>query len=81
MWNAYEALRVDSSFIYHHLNINASITPKKQPSRRSSREHSDAIKDEVTKFKQVRAIKEVFYPEWLANTVIVKKKTESGEFV
>ena len=26
------------------------------------------------KFKQVGAIKEVFYPEWLANTVVVKKK-------
>ena len=81
MWNAYEALRVDSSFIYHHLNINASVTPKKQRPQRSSREHSDAIKDEVTKFKQVGAIKEVFYPESLANTMVVKKKTESGEFV
>ena len=26
------------------------------------------------KFKWTRAIKEVFYPEWLANTVMVKKK-------
>ena len=25
------------------------------------------------KLKQARAIKEVFYPEWLANTVVVKK--------
>ena len=32
------------------------------------------MKDEVTKLKQVGAIKEVFYPEWLANTVVVKKK-------
>ena len=28
--------------------------------------HSDAVKDEVMKLKQARAIKEVFYPEWLA---------------
>ena len=28
----------------------------------------------MTKLKQARAIKEVFYPEWLANTVVVKKK-------
>ena len=28
------------------------------------------------KLKKVRAIKEVFYPEWLANTVVVKKKSE-----
>ena len=27
------------------------------------------------KLKHVGAIKEVFYPEWLANTVVVKKKS------
>ena len=74
VWSAYEASRVDPNFICHHLNVNPSVTPKKQPPRRSSRDHSDAVKDEVTKFKQARAIKEVFYPEWLANTMIVKKK-------
>ena len=30
----------------------------------------------MTKLKQVRAIKEVFYPEWLANTVVVRKKNK-----
>ena len=74
-WNAYKALRVNPSFICHHLNVNPSITPKKQPLWRSSKEHSDAIKDEVAKLKQAGAIKEVFYPEWLANIVVVKKKT------
>ena len=29
---------------------------------------------EVLKLKRVGAIKEIFYPEWLANTVVVKKK-------
>ena len=29
-WNAYEAPGVDLNFIFHHLNINPSITPKKQ---------------------------------------------------
>ena len=50
-WNAYEAPRVDPNFICHHLNVNPSITQKKQPLRRSSRDHSDAVKDEVTKLK------------------------------
>ena len=50
-WNAYEASGVDPSFICHHLNVNPSVTPKKQPPQRSSREHFDAVKDEVTKFK------------------------------
>ena len=50
-WNAYEAPRVDPSFICHHLNVNPSVTPIKQPSRRSSKKHSNAVKDEVTRLK------------------------------
>ena len=73
-WNAYEAPRVNPRFICHNLNVNPSVTPKKQPPRRSSKEHSDAVKDEVAKLKQAGAIKEIFYPEWLANTIMVKKK-------
>ena len=62
-WNAYEAPRVDPDFICHHLNVNLVVLPKKQPPRRSSKEHSDAVKQEVNKVKQVGAIKEVFYLE------------------
>ena len=74
MWSAYEASGVDPNFICHHLNVNPSVTPKKKPLWCSSRDHSDAVKDEVTKLKQAGAIREVFYPKWLANTVVVKKK-------
>ena len=74
-WSALEAPEVDPNFICHHLNVNPSVIPKKQPPRRSSKDHADAINDEVIKLKQVRAIKEVFYPKWLANTVVVKKKS------
>ena len=73
-WNAYEAPGVDSNFICHHLNVNPSVTPRKQPPQRSSKEHSDAVKDDMMKLKQAGAIKEVFYPEWLDNTVVVMKK-------
>ena len=73
-WNAYEAPGVDPDFICHHLNVNPSITPRKQPPRRSSKDHYEAVKNKVTKFKQAGAIKEVFYLEWLADIVVVKKK-------
>ena len=73
-WKAYETLGVNPDFICHHLNVNPSITPRKQPPRHTSKDHYEAVKDEVTKLKQAGAIKEVFYPEWLANTVVVKKK-------
>lgn len=75
-WSAYEALGLDPNFIYHHLNVSPSISPRKQPPRRSSKEQFDAVKDKVIKLKQAGAIKEVFYPEWLANMVVVKKKNE-----
>ena len=62
-WDAYEAPRVDSNFICHHLNVNPSITPKKQTSRRPSKEHVDIVRNEVMKLKQAGTIKEVFYYE------------------
>ena len=51
-WNAYKALRMDPSFICHHLNINPFVTPKKEPPRRSSKDHFNTVKDEVMKLKQ-----------------------------
>ena len=74
-WDAYEASGVDPNFICHHLNVNPSIIPKRQPPRRPFKEHVETVKNEVTKFKQAGAIKELFYPQWLANIVVVKKKT------
>ena len=62
-WDAYEALGLDPKFICHHLNVDLSVTPKKQPHRRPSNEHVEAIKSEVVKLKQAGAIKEVFYPQ------------------
>ena len=67
-WSVYEAPGVDPNFICHLLNVNPSVIPKKQPPWHSSKDHSNVVKDEVTKLKQTGAIKEVFYLEWLANT-------------
>ena len=50
-WDACEAPRVDPDFICHHLNVNPSVIPRKQPSRLSSKDHCKAIKEEVTKLK------------------------------
>ena len=51
------------------------IIPKKQPPRCSSKEHVEAVQEEVTRLKQAGAIKETFYLEWFANTIVVKKKS------
>ncbi|XP_030945520.1 uncharacterized protein LOC115970008 [Quercus lobata] len=48
-WSTYKAPGVDLSFTCHHLNVNPSITLKKQLSRRPSKEHADAVRDELGK--------------------------------
>ena len=62
-WDTCDTLGIDPAFICHHLNVNPSIAPKKQPPRCPSKEYADAIRDEVMKLKCAGAIKEVFYPE------------------
>ncbi|XP_065622758.1 uncharacterized protein LOC112030837 [Quercus suber] len=74
-WSPYEVPGVDSEFIVHKLNVDSSYPPKKQRPRRSSKEHTEAVKEEVQRLKESGAIKETYFPEWLANTVVVKKKS------
>ena len=59
-WSPYEAPGVDPNFICHQLNVNPFVIPKRQPPRRPSKEHAEAVRSEVAKLKQVGAIKEVF---------------------
>ena len=72
--NAYDVLRINPMLACHRLNLNPEVVPRKQPPRRSSKDHVEAVRTKVNKLKQAGAIKEIFYLEWLANTVMVKKK-------
>ena len=73
-WNAYDVSGIDPGLACHRLNINPKAVLRKQFSRRSSKDHAEAVKIKANKLKQARAIKEIFYPEWLANIVAVKNK-------
>ena len=58
----------------HRLNVDPLFPPKKQKLIRSAKKHVEVVKKEVKTLKEAGAIKEVFFLEWLANTVVVKKK-------
>ena len=73
-WSPYEVLGVDPEFVVHKLNVDPLFPPKKQKLRRSTKEHVEAVRQEVNKLKEAGAINEIFFSEWLANTVVVKKK-------
>ena len=73
-WSLYEVPGVDPEFIIHKLNVDPSFPPKKQKLRRSVKEHVEVVWQEVGRLKKVRSIKEIFFPEWFANTDVVTKK-------
>ena len=72
-WSPYEVPGVDPEFIVHRLNVDSSFPPKKQKPRRSAREHIEAVKSEVQKLKKAGVIIKIYFPKWLANTVVVRK--------
>ena len=80
-WSPNEVPGVDLEFIVHRLNVDPSFPPKKQKPRRSEREHIEAVRSEVQKLKEAGAIKEIYLLEWLANTVVVKKKNGMMSFL
>ena len=73
-WSPYKVPRVDLEFIVHKLNVDPLYPPKKQKPRRSAKEYVEAIRQEVKRLKETGAIKEIFFLEWLANIVVIKKK-------
>ena len=64
---------IDPTIITHRLNTSPSFKPVKQKRRSLELERQKAINEEVRKILQAGAIREVEYPEWLANVVLVKK--------
>ena len=73
-WSLYKVPGVDLEFIVHKLNVDPLYPPKKQKPRRSAKEYVEAIRQEVKRLKETGAIKEIFFLEWLANIVVIKKK-------
>ena len=72
-WKKEDMGRIDPTVITHRLNTSPSFKPIKQKRRSFAPERQKAINEEVGKLLQAGAIREVEYPEWLANVVLVKK--------
>ena len=73
-WKQEDMGGIDPAVITHKLNVSSSFKPVKQKRRSFALERQKAINEEVGKLLQANAIREVEYPEWLANVVLVKKE-------
>ena len=72
-WKQADMGGIDPAIITHRLNVSPSFKPVKQKRRNFAPERKKAMNEEVGKLLQAGAIREVEYPKWLANVVLVKK--------
>ena len=75
-WSHEDMPGISPKEIVHVLNVDLDMKPVKQKKRKFASERVDAIVEEVGKFLKAQFIQEVYYPDWLANVVLMKKSNE-----
>jgi hypothetical protein len=73
-WRTSNLTGVSRDIIEHKLQVNPSARPRKQRLHKISDEMDATAKVEVQRLLDVGFIREVDYPSWLANVVMIKKK-------
>ncbi|KAL0445289.1 UNVERIFIED_CONTAM: hypothetical protein Slati_2251600 [Sesamum latifolium] len=72
-WTPQDLEGIDPGVIMHHLNLDSTIRPIKQKKRHFESEKDKIIQGEVNKQLTARHIREIQFPEWLSNVVLVPK--------
>lgn len=72
-WSYEDMLGISPSTMVHKPNVCPSFPPVRQKKRVFAQERDKAIAEEMRKLLKADFIKEVYYPKWLANMVMVKK--------
>src|SRR3954465_6533870 len=67
---------VPTEFAEHRLHVRSDAKPVRQPLRRLSEEKRRVVGEEIARLLAAGFIMEVFFPEWLANPVLVLKKNK-----
>jgi hypothetical protein len=74
-WSTLDLVGVSRSIIEHGLGIDPLVRPKKQRLRKMFDEKIEAAKAEVHRLLEANFIEPIAYPTWLANVVMVQKKS------
>ena len=67
---------VPMDFPEHKLHVRSDANPVRQPLCRLSEEKRRVVGEEIAQLLAAGFIMEVFFPEWLANPVLVVKKNK-----
>ncbi|XP_071906258.1 uncharacterized protein [Coffea arabica] len=76
-WSADDMPGVPTDLAVHRLHVDPSVRPVKQKKRSFAPERKEVVRDEVSKLLEAKIVKEVYYPTWLANPVLVKKEEKA----
>jgi hypothetical protein len=76
-WSKSDLAGVHRSVIEHALNTDPRVKPKLQRQRPMSADKVKSAEAEVQKLLDARIIREVQYPTWVANVVMVPKKNDN----
>jgi hypothetical protein len=72
-WSANDLCGVNRDVIEYSLNVDLTIRPRKQKLWKMSDDKTEGARNKVKRLLSAGVIREVTYPEWLANTLMVKK--------
>jgi len=72
-WSASDMPDIDPDFLCHHLTMEPKVRPVRQKRRKLNEERRFVMQEETKKLLSADHIREIQYPEWLANVVLVKK--------
>ena len=72
-WTASDMPGIDPDFLCHHLTMDPKVRPVRQRRRKFNEERRLVVQEETKKLPSAGHIREIKYPEWLANMVLVKK--------
>jgi hypothetical protein len=72
-WTTNDLCGVNRDVIEHSLNVDPSFKPRSKRLQKMSDDKAEGARNEVKRLLSADVIREVTYPEWLANIVMVKK--------
>jgi hypothetical protein len=74
VWSTSDLIGVSREVIEHKLQVNPNVKPTKKKLHKMSEEKIEVVKAELQWLLDARFIREVTYPQWLANIVMLCKK-------
>nr|XP_043612730.1 uncharacterized protein LOC122584738 [Erigeron canadensis] len=73
-WKQEDMIGISKDVITHKLGIDKSFKPIQQKRRKFTPKRNAIIQEDVERLLKAKMIKEVKFPEWLANVVVMQKK-------